>query len=200
MPPKVFGYVSFIYKLGTSQDKLSPRVVKCIFLSYSGAQKGYMCWSLDSGWLFVSIGVSFKNMLFFDDSHYVPEVEEALPLLVVVEFIMFIPRKVSRQEESIHSPLVHVYKCWKDHSSLEEVVFNSPSVVLTFVGPVTSNLSDLYIFIALRKGKWTSTSHRISHFVSHDHISPTYYAFITLQMSMRHWVTRIDKQLWKKKC
>jgi hypothetical protein len=41
--------------------KLDPRAVKCIFMGYSGTQKGYVCWSPVERRLFVSMDVTFRE-------------------------------------------------------------------------------------------------------------------------------------------
>ena len=42
--------------------KLDPRAVKCIFVGYSGTQKGYVCWSPVERRLFVSMDVTFREL------------------------------------------------------------------------------------------------------------------------------------------
>jgi len=37
--------------------------------------------------------------------------------------------------------------------------------------------SDLDLFIALRKVKWSTTAHPIAHFVSYDHLTPYFHQF-----------------------
>ena len=44
VPPKVFGCVCFVKDYRPSVGKLDPRAVKCVFVGYSGKQKGYKCW------------------------------------------------------------------------------------------------------------------------------------------------------------
>ena len=44
VPPKVFGCVCFVKDYRPSIGKLDPRAVKCVFVGYSGKQKGYKCW------------------------------------------------------------------------------------------------------------------------------------------------------------
>ena len=48
LPSRVFGYVCFVHILTSGQDKLSIKVTKCVFLSYSRLQRGYCCYSLDT--------------------------------------------------------------------------------------------------------------------------------------------------------
>jgi hypothetical protein len=44
-----------------TMGKLNPRAVKCIFVGYSSAQKGYVCWSPIERRLFVSMNVTFRE-------------------------------------------------------------------------------------------------------------------------------------------
>ena len=44
VPPKVSGCVCFVRDYRPSVGKMDPRAVKCVFVGYSGKQKGYKCW------------------------------------------------------------------------------------------------------------------------------------------------------------
>jgi hypothetical protein len=59
LPLKTFGCVCFVQDNRPNVGKLNPRVVKCIFVGYSGTQKGYVCWSMWKRDLFVSMNVIF---------------------------------------------------------------------------------------------------------------------------------------------
>ena len=61
LPPKVFGCVCFVKDNRPTVGKLDPRAVKCIFVGYSGTQKGYICWSPVERRLFVSMDVTFRK-------------------------------------------------------------------------------------------------------------------------------------------
>jgi hypothetical protein len=61
VPPKVFGCVCFVKDYRPSVGKLDPRVVKCIFVGYSGKQKGYKCWCPSEKRMFVSMDVMFRE-------------------------------------------------------------------------------------------------------------------------------------------
>jgi hypothetical protein len=41
LPPRIFGYVAFIHLHKHQCNKLTPRVLRCVFLGYSTHQKGY---------------------------------------------------------------------------------------------------------------------------------------------------------------
>jgi hypothetical protein len=61
VPPKVFGCVCFVRDHRPSVGKLDPRAVKCIFVGYSGKQKGYKCWCPSKKRMFVSMDVVFRE-------------------------------------------------------------------------------------------------------------------------------------------
>jgi hypothetical protein len=61
VPPKVFGCVCFVKDYRPSVGKLDPRALKCIFVGYSGKQKGYKCWCPTEKRMFVSMDVVFKE-------------------------------------------------------------------------------------------------------------------------------------------
>jgi hypothetical protein len=44
VPPRVFGCVCFVRDHMPYVGKLDPIAVKCVFVGYSGKQKGYKCW------------------------------------------------------------------------------------------------------------------------------------------------------------
>jgi len=58
LPLKTFGCVCFVQDNRPNVGKLNPRAVKCIFVGYSGTQKGYVCWSPVEKKLFVSMDVT----------------------------------------------------------------------------------------------------------------------------------------------
>jgi hypothetical protein len=43
LPLKIFGCVCFVQDNRPNMGKVNPRAVKCIFVRYSGTQKGYVC-------------------------------------------------------------------------------------------------------------------------------------------------------------
>ena len=58
-PPYFIGFVCFAHILTSSQDNLSTKATKCVFLSYSRLQRGYRCYSPDTHRYFVSVNVTF---------------------------------------------------------------------------------------------------------------------------------------------
>jgi hypothetical protein len=61
VPPKVFGCVCFVKDYRPSVGKLDPRALKCVFVGYSGKQKGYKCWCPSERRMFVSADVVFRE-------------------------------------------------------------------------------------------------------------------------------------------
>jgi hypothetical protein len=61
VPPKVFGCVCFVRDYRPSVGKLDPRAVKCVFVGYSGKQKGYKCWCPSEKRMFVSMDIVFRE-------------------------------------------------------------------------------------------------------------------------------------------
>ena len=63
--PKVFGYTCFVRDVHPQASKLDPKSLKCIFLRYSRAQKGYRCYSPTLRRYFVSTDVAFFETTLF---------------------------------------------------------------------------------------------------------------------------------------
>ena len=72
LPPCVFGCTCFVHILTPGQDKLSAKATKCIFLGYSRLQRGYHCYSPDIHRYFVSVDVTFSNILLSSLPHRLP--------------------------------------------------------------------------------------------------------------------------------
>ncbi|KAL0368250.1 UNVERIFIED_CONTAM: Retrovirus-related Pol polyprotein from transposon RE2 [Sesamum calycinum] len=77
--PRVFGCVCFVNLHSPTLDKLSPRFVKCIFLGYSRAQKGYRCYDPQRHRSFTSADVTF----FESTRYYSPNSSPTIPLTSV---------------------------------------------------------------------------------------------------------------------
>ena len=58
LPARVFGCVAFVHQ---EAGKLDPRGLKCVFIGYSGTQKGYRCYHPPSRKFFVSADVVFNE-------------------------------------------------------------------------------------------------------------------------------------------
>ncbi|RVW27700.1 Retrovirus-related Pol polyprotein from transposon RE2 [Vitis vinifera] len=68
------------FELVHTNDKLSAKATKCIFLGYSRLQKGYRCYSPDTHRYFLSVDVTFfEDSPFFSSSESLP-ISEVLPL------------------------------------------------------------------------------------------------------------------------
>ncbi|KAK8962854.1 hypothetical protein KSP40_PGU018853 [Platanthera guangdongensis] len=61
LPPRVFGSLCYVHRLGPSSDKLDPRAAKHIFVGYSRTQKGYVCYSPATRKISVSADVIFRE-------------------------------------------------------------------------------------------------------------------------------------------
>ena len=57
--PRTFGCVVLVHDLQPGLDKLSPRAIKCVFLSYARNQKDYRCFDPASRKVFVNADVTF---------------------------------------------------------------------------------------------------------------------------------------------
>ncbi|RVW88304.1 Retrovirus-related Pol polyprotein from transposon RE1 [Vitis vinifera] len=69
-----------------SNDKLSAKAMKCLFLGYSRLQKGYRCYSLETHRYFISADVTF-----FEDSPFFSTTSESLPVSEVLSIPIVSP-------------------------------------------------------------------------------------------------------------
>ena len=77
IPPKVFGCVCFVHKLGPDRDKLAAQSIKCVFLGYPKNQKGYRCYDPISHKEYVSADVTFfESIPYFSST--TPRLQESL--------------------------------------------------------------------------------------------------------------------------
>lgn len=69
------------------------------------------------------------------------------------------------------------------------------------LSPVASSSSDLYLPIALRKGKRSCTNHPISHFLSYRALTfkQPFLQSENLPVLPKHCLTRSGRKLWKRK-
>ncbi|RVW15160.1 Retrovirus-related Pol polyprotein from transposon RE1 [Vitis vinifera] len=72
-----------------SNDKLSAKAMKCLFLGYSRLQKGYHCYSLETHRYFISADVTF-----FEDSPFFSTTSESLPVSEVLPLPIVSPADV----------------------------------------------------------------------------------------------------------
>uniref|UniRef100_A0A2N9E1A2 Uncharacterized protein n=1 Tax=Fagus sylvatica TaxID=28930 RepID=A0A2N9E1A2_FAGSY len=65
LPSYVFGCVSFLHLYNHQRNKLTPQVLRCVFLGYAAYQKGYRCYHPPTQRMFVTLDV-----VFHEDSMY----------------------------------------------------------------------------------------------------------------------------------
>ena len=80
--PKVFECTCFVQDVCPKVSKLDPKSLKCIFVGYSGVQKGYRCYCPTLRRYFVSTDVTFFETTPFSLSSPVPSQGENDDLLV----------------------------------------------------------------------------------------------------------------------
>ena len=101
LPPRVFGCICFVHNLTPGQDKLSAKVTKCVFLSYSRFQMGYRCYSPDTNRYFISTDVTF-----FEDSPFFScAVRPSVPDVLSIPLILPSPDFPSPPTDVMTRPL-----------------------------------------------------------------------------------------------
>ena len=169
-PLRVFRCTCFVHILTSSQDKLSAKVTKCIFLGYPRLQCGYCCYSPNTHRYFVSADVTFfeHSSLF---STPVPSSLEVLSLPLIFP----IPSLSSESPATPPRPL-QVY------TRRSRTDTRSPNVS----SPMTPSSMSLVLLsptdppIAIRKGTRSSSNpHLIYTFLSYHHLSSPYFVFIS---------------------
>ena len=169
LPPCVFGCVCLVHSLTLGQDKLSAKVMKCVFLSYSQLERGYHCYSLDTHQYFVFVDVTFlKNSSMFLTT-LLPNFDVlSQPLLFPVPDTSYVPPTTPR-------PL-WVYT-QRPRSNTKPLANSSPMALssMTSVLPSTANLP-----IAIWKSIHSScNAHRVYSFLTYHCLSSPYSAFIS---------------------
>ncbi|KAL0285625.1 UNVERIFIED_CONTAM: hypothetical protein Scaly_2813300 [Sesamum calycinum] len=166
--PRVFGCVCFVHLHSPTLDKLSPRSVKCIFLGYSRAQKGYRCYDPQRRRSFTSADVTF----FESTPYYSPNSSPTIPLTSVPLPVPTLPIPPHTEPPT---RLLQVYSRRK--CSTNTTLTAPPGLLPTAAPgyPSVTRTDDLPI--ALRKGKRSCTAHPLAYSLSFHHLSPTYRAF-----------------------
>ncbi len=66
LPLYVFGCVSFLHLYNHQRNKLTPQVLRCVFLGYAAYQKGYRCYYPPTQRMIVTLDVLFhKDSMYF---------------------------------------------------------------------------------------------------------------------------------------
>ncbi|BFG20494.1 hypothetical protein CerSpe_067680 [Prunus speciosa] len=61
LPPKVFGCVAYVHVYSHQRSKLDPCALRCVFIGYSSAQKGYKCYHSPTQKVHVTLDVIFHE-------------------------------------------------------------------------------------------------------------------------------------------
>ena len=84
MTPRAFGCTCFVQNLSSRLDKLSPRYIKCVFVGYFRAQKGYMYYNPSTmKYLLYADITFFESIPYFSPKVHVTISETVPPLLSV---------------------------------------------------------------------------------------------------------------------
>ena len=168
LPPRVFGCTCFVHILIPSQDKLSAKAKKCIFLGYSRLQHESRCYSPDTHRYFVSVDVTFfeHSSLF---STPPPSNLEALSLPLIFP----IPSLSFESPTTLPCPL-QVYTR-RPRTNIRSPDDSSP-MAPSSTSPILP--SPTYPPIAIRKGTRSSHNpHPIYTFLSYNRLSFTIFCF-----------------------
>ena len=66
LPPRVFGCIAYVHLHKNQRTKLDPCACRCLFLGYAFHQKGYRCYDLTFGRMYITMDVTFvETELFF---------------------------------------------------------------------------------------------------------------------------------------
>ncbi|KAK4380940.1 Retrovirus-related Pol polyprotein from transposon RE2 [Sesamum angolense] len=166
--PRVFGCVCFVHLHSPTLDKLSPRSVKCIFLGYSWAQKGYRYYDPLRRRSFTSADVTF----FKSTPCYSPNSFPTIPLTSVP---LPLPTLTTPPHTETPPRPLNVYS--RRNRSTNTTLTAPPGL------PPTAAPGNLHatpandLPIALRKGKRSRTAHPLAHSLSFQYLSPNYRAF-----------------------
>ncbi|KAL6333578.1 hypothetical protein AAG906_028763 [Vitis piasezkii] len=163
------------FELVHTDDKLSVKATKCIFLGYSRLQKGYCCYFPNTHHYFLSADVTFfKDSPFFSSSESLP-ISEVLPLPYISSpsDVLSHPLQVYHRRHCVVAPPV----------SSAEVLDDSPPVPPISSTPTLSSTDHLHI--ALWKGnRSTRNPHLIYNFLSYHRLSSSYSAFVSTLSSV----------------
>ncbi|XP_071918386.1 retrovirus-related Pol polyprotein from transposon TNT 1-94 isoform X2 [Coffea arabica] len=182
LPPRIFGCVCFVHQLTPGVDKLDSRAIKCIFLGYARAQKGYRCYSPVLNRFFTCADVTF-----FESTPYFIKQSMPCELDQCPSFsspVLPVPSPLLPESSSPPDSIARLSRPHLQVYSRRSIVEKVPDMPRT--SPINSQSSnsgmtpscELDLPIALRKGKRHCTSHPISNFVSYSRFSMSYSSFV----------------------
>ena len=70
LPLKIFGCTAFVPIHSHNRGKLEPRAIKCVFVGYALTQKGYKYFEPISKKMFVTMDVTFFELIPYFTSHF----------------------------------------------------------------------------------------------------------------------------------
>jgi len=187
--PRVFGCTYFVQNLSSDLNKLSPRPIKCVFVRYSRTQKGYQCYNPSTRKYFVSVDVTFfESIPYFSPQDSITASESIslspfVPLLapaVVHDVSSKVSLKDTTAPPAPNPPREKDFRYVYTHQQKIPASEPIPTAFSPVEGPPPQpsiSSSDFNVPITLCIGKRSYTDHSISHFVSYDHLTPSFRQF-----------------------
>ena len=188
LPPRVFGCVPFVQDHSHSLSKLAPRALNGVFVGCSRTQKGYQVYFPDTHRYMTSANVTFhEDSPFFSPPSPSPTPTATSPPPSFPPLVVTIDPcpSISPPPLFLSSPSPHVSSV-QPISSAQDTDPLSPASMATSPSPVVVSPAppnDIHLPIALHKGTRACTQHPISHFLSYDHLSPSFLVFALLVAS-----------------
>ena len=175
LPSRVFRCTCFVHILTPSQDKLSAKATKCIFLGYSCLQRGYRCYSPDTHRYFV-----FVDIIFFKHSSLFSTPSPSSPKVLSLSLIFPIPSLSFESPTTPPRPLqVYTHRPHTDTRSSNDSSPMAPSSTSTVLPSPTDPP------ISIRKDTRSSRNpHPFYSFLSYHCLSSPYFAFISTLSSI----------------
>ncbi|RHN48942.1 putative RNA-directed DNA polymerase [Medicago truncatula] len=209
VPLRVFGSTCFVHDLTPGRDKLSARVVKCMFLGYSRTQKRYRCYSPSTRRFYISADVTFfENTPFFASpttSSFTTDVTDSQVMPISLFNPIFEPPVSTQSSPQLQGN--HEFRRYRYGNIFErrhvEALETSPidssdlatktiatdsrdSATVPISSPIVvppEPSNDLPF--ALHKGKRSTTNpHPVYNFLSYHRLSPSYFAFVSALSSV----------------
>ena len=198
LPARVFGCVVYVHQ---DAGKLDPRGLRCVFIGYSGMQKGYRCYHPPSRKFFVSANVIFNESEYYYTSAVQPGTAPAETEQTEFEFLRYVggiplenqatPLESETESSSAMTPAeAQPNQSLAEEEQEPEIDNNQNSaemeedVTTTISGSQTKTIDDdLSWPIALRKGIRacrTNVRHPIGHYARYEKLGNEYKTFLTL--------------------